>query len=244
MITDIKVAFAFMTRIPIKHKPEISLRRAARWFPVVGAFVGLASAITYFLTYEIFGKAIAAALAMIISILITGAFHFDGLGDVADALVGGWNPEDRMRILKDSRHGTYAVVAISMQLILQFALVSSMKPRVAIGALIVSHTLARLVPIYLMLTKAAPNGEGMGATYAREVKIKDLAIANFLTLILIWPIIGITSFLYLILLIIPNVIFLIWVRRKIGGVVGDVLGAAAQISESFILLLFAGGLHF
>jgi adenosylcobinamide-GDP ribazoletransferase len=244
MITDIKVAFAFMTRIPIKHKPEISLRRAARWFPVVGAFVGLASATTYFLTYEIFGKAIAAALAMIISILITGAFHFDGLGDVADALVGGWNPEDRMRILKDSRHGTYAVVAISMQLILQFALVSSMKPRVAIGALIVSHTLARLVPIYLMLTKAAPNGEGMGATYAREVKIKDLAIANFLTLILIWPIIGITSFLYLILLIIPNVIFLIWVRRKIGGVVGDVLGAAAQISESFILLLFAGGLHF
>ena len=243
MITDIKVAFAFMTRIPIKHKPEISLRRSARWFPVVGAFVGLASATTYFLSYEIFGQSIAAALAMITSILITGAFHFDGLGDVADALVGGWNPEDRMLILKDSRHGTYAVVAISMQLILQFALISSMKPRVAIGALIVSHTLARLVPIYLMLTKAAPNGEGMGATYSREVKIADVAIAKFLTLILIWPIIGVTSILYLILLIIPNAIFLIWVRRKIGGIVGDVLGAAAQISESFVLLLFASGFH-
>ena len=244
MITDIKVAFAFMTRIPIKHKEDISLRHAARWFPLVGAFVGLVSAFIYFLTYEIFGQEVAAASAMISSILITGAFHFDGLGDVADALVGGWNPEDRMRILKDSRHGTYAVVAIAMQLILQFALISSMEPRIAIGALIVSHTLARLVPIYLMLTKAAPGGEGMGATYAREVKVIDVAIAKLLALILVWPLIGITSILYLALLVIPNVIFLIWVRRKIGGVVGDVLGAAAQISESFILLLFASGLHF
>ena len=56
MITDIKVAFAFMTRIPIKHKPEISLRRSARWFPVVGALVGLTSPTTYFLSYEIFGQ--------------------------------------------------------------------------------------------------------------------------------------------------------------------------------------------
>ena len=243
MITDIKVAFAFMTRIPISHGPEISLMRAARWFPLVGAFVGSISAASYYFAYGPLGQDVAAAFALLTSILITGAFHFDGLADVADALVGGWNPEDRMRILKDSRHGTYGVVAIAMQLIMQFALIKSMEPRTAIAALVVSHTMARLVPIYLMLTKAAPGGAGMGASYAREVKLKDVALAKILTLILIWPIIGISSILYLALLVIPNGIFLLYVRRKIGGIVGDVLGAAAQISETFILILFTAGLH-
>jgi len=243
MITDIKVAFAFMTRIPISHNPNISLRKAARWFPLVGAFVGLVSAFVYFLTYEILGQSVAAALSLLTSILITGAFHFDGLGDVADAFVGGWNVEDRMRILKDSRHGTYGVVAISMQIILQYALLSSMSPRIALGGLIVSHTLARLVPIYLMLTKAAPNGAGMGAAYSREVKSIDVTTATVLTLILIWPIIGVTSILFLVLLTIPNLIVLIYARKKIGGIVGDVLGAAAQVSETFILILFASGFH-
>ena len=243
MITDIKVAFALMTRIPIGHGPDISLRKAARWFPLVGAFVGLVSSLVYYISYEIFGNSVAAAFALLVSILITGAFHFDGLADVADALVGGWNPEDRMRILKDSRHGTYGVVAIAMQLILQYALISSMAPRTAMAALIVSHTMARLVPIYLMLTKAAPGGAGMGATYAREVKLSDVAIAKILTLILIWPIISFTSILYLALLVIPNWIFLLYARKKIGGIVGDVLGAAAQISETFILILFASGLN-
>lgn len=243
MIHDIKVAFAFMTRIPINHKPNVNLRKSARWFPLVGAVVGAVSAGVYYFTFGVLGRDSAAALALLVSILTTGAFHFDGLADVADALVGGWSQEDRMRILKDSRHGTYGVVAIAMQLILQYSLIKSLEPKVAIQAFIVSHTLARLVPIYLMLTKAAPNGEGMGASYAREVTILDVVLAKTITLILIWPFIGLTSILYLALLVIPNLIFLIYVRRKIGGIVGDVLGAAAQISETFILILFASGLH-
>ena len=238
MINDIKVAFAFLTRIPIHHKDEISIQRSAVWFPLVGFVIGLSSGILFVGLNELIPATPAAAITLIFSILVTGGFHQDGLADSFDGLVGGWNPADRMRILKDSRHGTYGVLSLVLQLILQFALLSTLESQIALLALLTSHTLSRLVPIYFMLTPAAPSHEGMGATYVRIVKKNHVLFATLLTISLLAPFIGLHLLIISAVVGIASLFFLLYVRKKIGGVVGDVLGASEQIAESFILLYF------
>ena len=238
MINDVKVAFAFLTRIPIRHNDDISIQRSASWFPFVGFVIGLSTGMVFLALNQLIPPAPAAVLSLLFSILVTGGFHHDGLADTFDGLVGGWNPEDRLRILKDSRHGTYGVLAIVLQLIIQFALLSALHTHIALLALISAHTLGRLVPIYFMLTPAAPSHEGMGATYVRTVKGVHVLFATFLTAALLAPLIGLHLLLTGAALAIVSLLFLFYVRKKIGGVVGDVLGASEQIAESFVLLYF------
>jgi len=238
MINDVKVAFAFLTRIPISHKDDVSIQRSAVWFPFVGSAIGLAAGLVFVGLNKLIPTTPAAALTLLFSILVTGGFHHDGLADTFDGLVGGWNPDERLRILKDSRHGTYGVLAIVLQLIIQFALLSSLSPRIALLALISAHTLGRLVPIYYMLSPAAPSHEGMGATYVRTVKGNHVLFATLITIAILIPLIGLHLLLLGAIVGIVSLCFLLYVRRKIGGVVGDVLGASEQIAESVVLLYF------
>ena len=87
MLNDIKVSFAFLTRIPINHGPEIKLHKSAVWFPLVGFFIGVMSGVSYFFLAQLLPALPAAALSLLVSIMITGAFHFDGLGDIFDGLI-------------------------------------------------------------------------------------------------------------------------------------------------------------
>jgi adenosylcobinamide-GDP ribazoletransferase len=238
MINDIRVAFAFLTRIPIGHKPDISIQRSAMWFPLVGSVLGLSSGLVFLVLNQIIPALPAAAITILFSVLVTGGFHQDGLADTFDGLVGGWTPEDRLRILKDSRHGTYGVLAIVMQSLILVALLASLNTRVGLLALLTAHTLGRLVPIYFMLTPAAPSHEGMGATYARAVKASHVTLSTLLTIVLLAPFIGLHLLFVSALVAIISLFFLFYVRKKIGGVLGDVLGASEQIAESFILLYF------
>lgn len=237
IINDIKVSFAFLTRIPVKHSEDVRLHRSAIWFPLVGFCIGIASGLTYYVAAQFIAQPPAAALALLVSILITGAFHFDGLGDIFDGLVGGWNPEDRLRILKDSRHGTYGVVAIAFQLIFQFSLISSFNPKDGALALIASHTVSKIVPVILMLIPSAPNQSGMGATASREISYKHIFATIVLATVLTVFYSGFLFPVMMLSLVIPQIIFIRWVIKKIGGVLGDAFGAAEQIAESTILLL-------
>jgi len=190
MTNDIKVAFAFLTRIPINHKPEISIQRTAIWFPLVGWVIGGATGILFYFLSQGIPALPAAAITILFSTLVTGGFHQDGLADTFDGLVGGWNTEDRLRILKDSRHGTYGVLSISLQLIIQVSLLSTLSPKVGALAIITAHTLGRLVTIYFMLAPAVPSHEGMGATYSRAVGARDVLASTLLTVALLFGLIG------------------------------------------------------
>ena len=79
--------------------------------------------------------------------LICGGFHQDGLADVADGVVGGWNPEQRLAILKDSRHGTYGVLSLVLQVLLQVSLLQVFTPLWGFVACVIAFTLAKLAPV-------------------------------------------------------------------------------------------------
>ena len=236
MLTDLAVAFAFLTRIPFQHKERIDLHRAARWFPLVGAVVGLISGAVFYGLSHLIPPLPSAVLALSIATLICGGFHQDGLADVADGVVGGWDPEQRLVILKDSRHGTYGVLALVLQYALQISFLASLKPIWGFVALVVAHSLARVVPVFLMAAKAAPSSIGMGAKYSSGIGISDFVIAGVVALLVLIASLGAIGLILIPILIIANFLFMSYIYKKIGGLVGDVLGASEQISETLILL--------
>lgn len=238
MLNDLKVALAFLTRIPINHGPQISLRRSAALFPLVGALIGLIGGLVFYVSSAILPPLVSASISILVTVAITGAFHLDGLADICDGLIGGWNREERLKILKDSRHGTYGVAAISLQLILQVCLLSALSPRDGLFTLIVLHTLSRLVPIFLMLIPATSGHDGMGASVSREIGVREPLVGSLITVLLIAPIMGLNLLLLSAILFLTLSIFALWVIRKIGGMVGDAFGAGEQISETMILFFF------
>ncbi len=238
MLNDLKVALAFLTRIPINHGPQISLRRSAALFPLVGALIGLIGGLVFYVSSAILPPLVSASISILVTVAITGAFHLDGLADICDGLIGGWNREERLKILKDSRHGTYGVAAISLQLILQVCLLSALSPRDGLFTLIVLHTLSRLVPIFLMLIPATSGHDGMGASVSGEIGVREPLVGSLITVLLIAPIMGLNFLLLSAILFLTLSIFALWVTRKIGGMVGDAFGAGEQISETMILFFF------
>src|SRR5690606_32357151 len=115
----LRTAWIFLTRVPIGDDPRPDVSRAVPWFPVVGASVGAVAAAVWAGANELLAPLPSAALAITIGAMVTGAFHHDGLADMADAFGGGWGREQRLRILKDSRHGTYGVMALVCAVLLQ-----------------------------------------------------------------------------------------------------------------------------
>lgn len=233
-------AVGFLTRVPVAAsiQNEAQIARAVPWFPVVGAAVGLSLACLYAAALLVLPPFVAATVAITAGLLITGAFHEDGLADVVDAFWGGWDRDQRMRILKDPRLGTYGVLAIVVTLLLKIGVVSSLGTWTALLLLPAAHALSRALAIHAMTAYPAV-AEGLGASYISALTVRQARAGMIAGVALSTMAIG--------WWVIPAGL-LGWVgarlvgaisMRKIEGVNGDVLGAIQQVSEVLILLMGA-----
>lgn len=238
-------AIRFFTRLPVPawvgHSSE-ALNSSARYFPAVGLLVGGIGALVYLLAAKFWPQQIAVLLSMAATIYVTGAFHEDGLSDTVDGLGGGWEKLRILEIMKDSRVGSYGVVAMVLALLGKFALLSALEPRLVPLALIAGHALSRYCSTVLLATM----------DYVREdllSKAKPLA-----TKLSPGALVLATSFTIIALLALPFKPLLIgcmlaalatfWLaakfKRWLGGYTGDCLGATQQLSEiAFYLGLLA-----
>ncbi|MFM9835282.1 MAG: adenosylcobinamide-GDP ribazoletransferase, partial [Methylophilaceae bacterium] len=111
------LAIGFFTRIPVPSFAdfhEAELNHSGKYFTLVGIIVGLVGAIAYYIFSMVFPTSIALLISMASTIYLTGAFHEDGLADSADGLGGGWQREQILTIMQDSRIGTYGAVALCL----------------------------------------------------------------------------------------------------------------------------------
>jgi len=229
VIRDLRVAVGFLTRIPVGDvgdggSREVSVARAVPWFPLVGAAIGALHGGVWRGLSEVMMPLPAAALATACALLVTGAFHHDGLADIADAFGGGWTVEQRFEILKDSRLGTYGTAALATALIVEVAAVSSLSPADGLRALVAAHVLGRSAAV-LTMTVAPVAGDGLGASYIADLS-KPVALggvvvglvvaAASLGLWLVWAVLASTA---------TTFAAVGMAVRKVGGVTGDVLGA-------------------
>jgi cobalamin synthase len=125
LVVDVKIALIFLTRLPLRHAGAITgedLARASWANPIAGALIGASGALVYLIAYSIgLPPLLSALLAVAATILITGALHEDGLGDVADGFGGAFEREKKLAIMRDSRIGTYAGLALILSVAIRAA---------------------------------------------------------------------------------------------------------------------------
>lgn len=241
------VAVQFLTRIPTPHLEDLPadwLARSGKYFPFVGALVGGLSAVVLLSAHAVWRSGpLPALLAVVASVMLTGALHQDGLADTADALAGRRSREQRLTIMKDPRLGTYGALALGFAMAIEVATLSVLPVQLAAVGLVCAHAGARTAAVWTMsfLPYAA---EQMASKvdaphrrlYAWELS-GTLASALTFSILLIRPVAGIACFGIAAL---ASLVVARTSQARIGGHTGDVLGAVEQIYEVVFLLALCG----
>jgi adenosylcobinamide-GDP ribazoletransferase len=240
-VAGFATAVAFFTRIPVSHlaNDEWPLADSAWAFPLVGAGIGAVAAFVFLVAQLIgLGDWPSALLALLAGMLLTGALHEDGLADSADGLFGGGDRDHRLAIMRDSRHGTFAVLALALSVGLRAATLAQIGEVVFAGlALVAAHAGSRALVAAAMwaLPPARDDGLGAGAGRPRPAPVvAALLIALAIGAAALGPVHGVVA---IGLAAAAVAAAAATARRRIGGYTGDVLGAFQQIGEIVILLV-------
>ena len=228
-------AVQFLTVIPVPGSTAPAWRAAAL-FPLVGGLIGALGAGLWLLAGAL-PVSLRALLVVLFWIWITGSLHEDGLADVADACRAGRSREQMLRIMKDSRVGVYGVVAVVASVLLRWQALAAITVA-AVPSLIAVMAISR-ASIALLARIAKPAGEGSGAAFCANVSgavtliavAQAAAVAAWSGLALGAALVGLAA------LVVVATRF--YFHRRLGGVTGDCLGAAAQAVEIALLLLLA-----
>lgn len=230
------VAFRFLTRIPLPDVwvEDADLRRAAPWFPLVGLVVaGVGTGVRAGLG-PLFGGATATVAALAAMVALTGALHEDGLADTADGLWGGHDPERRLAIMRDSRIGTYGVVALLTVAGLRVSLLLPLGLATFARAVACGQVLGRASTLLLvrLLPVAAPPAEGrLGAALIGPLRRSGMLAAALVVGGTVLVAAGRWAPVPLAGALLTSVLCAALFRRRLGGLTGDALGAATLLAE-------------
>ncbi|MEO0548312.1 MAG: adenosylcobinamide-GDP ribazoletransferase [Pseudomonadota bacterium] len=232
------LAVQFLTRLPVRSEDIYAPDRMAgsvRYYPLVGVIIGGLSAGVFFLASMLFPVLIAVLFAIAVGLLITGAFHEDGLADTFDGIGGALTREKALSIMKDSRLGTYGTLALVTALSLKFAALIALPLTVIPLALIAGHGLSRLSSVMVIASSRYVRDEGTGKPVASGISTSSLIVAIatgalVFALFCVWvpPFAAICA---LIGLGIGHALMRLFFEPKLGGYTGDTLGAVQQASE-------------
>lgn len=244
-LNDLRLATAFLTRLPISanHNAGTAAFARAIWaLPLVGGLIGAVGGGMIVLTAGSGLHPFAGTLlALAVMAVLTGALHEDGLADFADGL-GATDRARRLEIMRDSRIGAFGVLALIFCVGLKAsALMSLAGPGIALTTMIAAGAVSRVVaaPSLYMLPPARPDGLGHGAGAPPKWAVITSLGLGAMALLLLWPING-TGILAIGGAGLAAALFMTWVMHKtLGGQTGDALGAQQQITETAIYLAAA-----
>lgn len=238
-IQDMRAAVQFLTRIPVgnvSYDPD-ALSRSLLWFPMVGALVGAAAGGLHWAVARTLSPMLSALATLVFLVLLTGAFHEDGLADTADGLGGGWSRERSLEIMRDSRIGSYGTVALVLSLLARWLLLSNLQPTIFFRTVVVAHVLCRWTTLPLSYyLRSARGQDGQSARVAQRVSKMTLLVGTLLAVVISVVALQRQAWLPLLVTVIITVISGIYFYRRLGGITGDCFGAANQITEIAVYL--------
>lgn len=271
------LAVQFFTRIPVTgrlaewagYSPAM-LRASAAHFPGIGWLVGAVAAGVYALLVallppNLFTPLVAAALSTVATVLLTGAFHEDGLADVSDGLGGSSEAPRALEIMKDSRVGAFGSLALVLAVGCKLALIAllgsletevpdgeevllAMDPWLVPAALLAAHVVSRGLPLLLIriLPHVGDTATSKSKPLADQISLTSLGVAFLWCLMALALVSYALNAIALIAACSFAVLALLWMARlftrRLGGFTGDCLGATQQVCEITFYLGLAVGM--
>jgi adenosylcobinamide-GDP ribazoletransferase len=238
---DFLVAVQFLTRLAVpgvRFDPE-SLSRAAKFFPIVGLGIGLSASALQHVAAPHLGRPLVALFVLIFLVLATGGLHEDGLADTADGFGGGWNREQVLAILRDSRIGSYGALALVLSVLARFLLLSSLPVNRFTAFVVSAHVLCRwtTLPLSYFLPPARAS-DGQGARIAQKVSSASFITGTLLSFAIVFYFLRIGFWIPVVVSPVITTLSGLYYSRRIGGVTGDCFGATNQLTE--IAVYFCG----
>jgi len=241
MIRAFALALQLLTRLPVPSpgsppRPE-ELGLSVVFFPLIGLMIGALLAGLHTALWLI-DPGVLAALIVTVWALLTGGLHLDGLADTADAWIGGQGNRDRtLAIMKAPRSGPIAITAVVLVLLNKFAALQMLLAGDARTLLLLTPVLGRAIIVLLLLTTPYVRPDGLGTPYAHYLprlscSVLLLLIAAATSILLPWQ--------GSVLLAVLGIGFFglrHWLLVRLGGVTGDTLGAACELTETVALLV-------
>ncbi len=245
MWNQIALAFSFLTLIQLPFSSRESAREedlasSFTFFPVVGAFLGGFLTLWALALHSFLPPLVLAALLTFLLALATRGLHLDGLADLADALGGGYTPERRLTIMKDSHIGAFGAIALVLFLFMKVAALHTLLVHSAWGAILVFPALSRLAMVLTAHRVPYARREGgLGRPFLQSMTNAHVLGATLLCAawcLIISPhfTLWLTPALLLCVILVRQLAL-----RTLQGVTGDVLGATNEITETFLLMLEA-----
>ncbi len=232
----------FLTTIPLPldlGAKEEDYGKGLVFAPVVGLLLGCLLAGAFFLLNAVFSVRLAAALIVAVYLVLTGGLHIDGLGDTFDGVMSHRSREKILEIMKDSRVGTNAVIAIFAVLMLDWLAISETDPSNYASVLLLFPVAGRIGSVTCAaVSRYARSGGGLGKSFIDYCGKTELAAGLILSALIFFAVTGAMGLIYVIIPILTALMFTAWFGRKIGGATGDVLGAVCELNQ-MLFLLFA-----
>lgn len=219
----------FLTRVPLKG--DFEKAREELWsLPLLAVVTSLFPCLIIYLEVPLFNVLSLLALYWIIGLL-----HLDGLADFADGVMAKGDKEKKIKALKDTNIGIAGVFAVVMVLLLQIYSLSV----VPFYALFLAELNSKF-SMLLALATGRPLGEGLGRYFMERMNRKQFFIGAVIYLSLLLIVLFLDSTVFLSLLVIPFALYLTALSlNNFGGVNGDCIGAVAELTRTFTLLIFA-----
>lgn len=238
---DVALAVALLTRLPVPVPEAVARGRGAgaAWaYPLAGVPVALAAGgLALGLMALGVPAAIAAGMALTVQVVLTGAMHEDGLADSADGLWGGWTRERRLEIMKDSRIGSYGVLALVLAIGLRWSALTALGTAL-LGPLLAAALISRAAMTVVMAALPHARADGLSHSVGRPGKATAaVAVALAIGISLALPGHGVPAMLSVTAVATLGCIAL--ARARIGGQTGDILGATQQVTEIAALIAAA-----
>ena len=247
-MAELTQAFGLLTRLPVGRFARAAPVEPAAcvWaYPIVGGAVGAIGGTAYWLSRSVaMPPALAAIWALAAMVAVTGAFHEDGLADTADGFGGGGTRGKKLEIMRDSRIGTFGVLALIFSLAIRGGAVFAIHDRARVAAaLVVAGTLGRGMIVGVLALLHPARADGLGASVNRPAAGRvsaafGLAVVAALVL-LPTHLAGDT----LLMTMVACAATVLLAQAQIGGYTGDVLGAGEQLTECMVLTLLGAAMQ-
>lgn len=232
----------FLTRIPINKNLECdskNFRRGAFYLPIVGFIVGGIQWIIYYLLNKVLPPSLTAIFVVLIAVLVTGALHVDGLGDTCDGFYAFKGRDRIIEIMKDSRIGTFACIAIVMDILLKASAASYIIEHNIALILIVAPVIARFSIVLISLISKPAKSNGSGNLFIGNMSkcVAALSAATAIAISILF--LGVkASVIIFVVAVIITFLSMKYSTSKIGGLTGDILGANNELVEIFVMIVF------
>lgn len=238
-------AVSFLTILPApcsrNHSVDpIDLARSFSFFPPVGLIIGVCCLIPLWMLHTVMPPTLTAVLITTLLAFVTRGLHLDGLADLADGIGGGYTPERRLEIMKDSRIGTFGSVALMLAMLFKVAGLQTLIMANYWAPILLAPVFSRLTMVLTAYKSPYARSEGgLGRPFLEHMRAQEPLTATVFACVFALLFAPALIFSYLTTGVLCAVAFRFFGRRWLGGVTGDVLGATNEVSEIILLSLSA-----